>query len=57
MNIQLSQILLVIALLIFGLYVFRVRTVLTDRIVLLILAAVILISASIFVLGAALLFT
>jgi len=38
MNIQLSQILLVIALLIFGLYVFRVRTVLTDRIVLLILA-------------------
>jgi hypothetical protein len=38
MNIQLSQIFLVIALLIFGLYVFRVRTVLTDRIVLLILA-------------------
>jgi hypothetical protein len=38
MNIQLSQIFLVIALLVFGLYVFRVRTVLTDRIVLLILA-------------------
>jgi hypothetical protein len=38
MNIQLSQIFLVIALLVFGLYVFRVRTVFTDRIVLLILA-------------------
>ena len=38
MNVQLSQVILVIILIIFGLYVFRLRTVLTDRIILLLLA-------------------
>ena len=38
MNIQLSQVILVIILIIFGLYAFRVRTVLTDRIILVLLA-------------------
>ncbi len=38
MNVQLSQVILVIIIIIFGLYVFRLRTVLTDRIILLLLA-------------------
>ncbi len=38
MNTQLGQVILIIIILIYGLYVFRVRTILTDRIILLLLA-------------------